>query len=143
MQYYRVAKYLGRILIWFQVLLSSELAVLPWCAVIRIRFCQKNMWNLLHRVHNGKKALKPIPSYLQIVLIFFQFAPWSCLALLLWWAANGTCSSKSNVYSLMQRMYNCKNAYFHIGNDIILFQDGVSAVLFWCAVIRICSYQNV
>ena len=59
---------IGSILILFQILLPSTLAVLPWCAVIRIHYCENNVQNLLHMVHNRTEAMKPI------ILILFQVA---------------------------------------------------------------------
>ena len=51
------------------------------------------------------KLLLIIPSLFQPILL-------PRLAVLPWWAANRTCSSKNNAYKLMQREYNSKKAYY-------------------------------
>ena len=52
---YYIPKCLGSILILFQADLPSFTAILPWCAVFRVRSFENNVYDLLHRVPDVTK----------------------------------------------------------------------------------------
>ena len=113
--YYRILRCLGSILILLKVHLPPGSAVIYWYAVITIHCNRRTVRrNSCIGCTTKPKQCNQSQVVPKIILIIFQSTLSSCLTVLPWWAANRTYSRKNNLFKLMQKVQNCKNAYYSI-----------------------------